>query len=398
MSYRHFFLFEWRRFITSKKTIGIYTILMLLGVFYALQLYPKEQSLEPIEPLALENHYITTKNWLEQVNPETLSDPHLATWLSYILDQLDIEERRISAWQQADYPSYAESSAEWYGFMVSRTPYFPARYYRFGSLYAAHEGVHNYLRMQHLLQAFATYGQSKNLTPAILEEKTAWQTVAQQLKTSLPLLLFASAILLNNDLLTKDKRHQTLFATFPLTPFRYSLLKGVVGWLGACLSLLCFIPAFLMIGFQQGFGQVSLPYVLFQFQTGSGWILNYQVVTLYVYLGQCLLLILLSFALWIGLCLIVAKLFTKEFVPIGLLGALGLSLAYFERGHYQPEWSFWLPTSFVQVGKIVTGDLQFRLLTTQLTFKQAVSVLSVSCLIALIILWGICQVKKESRG
>lgn len=382
--------FEVVQFFTNKKNIAVYVLLLCAALFYAIKVAPTYDPIEKVDADEIEARYLTRAAFLTEMEGRNLRFAHPAVRMAVeIFTYVNpIDERRLEALETGDLQSYAQATGEWYevtnGFTHNSGNFFyNPRYYAYGSQYANDDGFYAYLEAAKRYKQFA---ESKEpLSIALFEQRTAWQTVERLLKGALPLVLILSALLLAVDIVTKDRLHPTVLRGFPIADWKKLSIKGFVALIGAVALVLPLAAGFFIIGWQSGFGSLSIPvptYIAdYKMQQQQGY---FDVMTLGHFLASCALLLVLWFSVIIAIVLLCSVIVRNEVVNLGI----GLLIIFAEYFYFSRGIGFmWpvekLPTSYIQVGQVVTSLRNFYYNTEQMSVTLGVQLLSIVMLTTL---------------
>lgn len=253
--------------------------------------------------------------------------------------------------------------------------FYNAGYYTYGNDYAKMDGHYAYLYSASRYEGYAT-GKS-DLSINVFEERTALQTLQRLLHSYLPLILIVSCILFTADIVLKDRRNPTLLQGLPLSDWTKLIIKGGVSFIGSILTIVPISVGLLITGARSGFGDFSLP-VPFAIPLPilSTNTLTFETMNMGEYLIQNMLLLVFWFLLIISLLLFVSILIKNEFANL-LVGCVFVfaEFFYFSRGigYYWDVQLF--PSSYVQVGQVISGYRAFLYGFEKLTLGNGLAVL-----------------------
>lgn len=392
--------FELNQFFRNKKNIAIYVILLFFACYYALKIAPTYDPIEKVDKNEMEARYLTRADFLKsvEVNKPTYSLTLFAASIFPKWNEFDKE--RLDALKEGDLQEYAESTSKWYTYADTMTfiygsglLYYNPRYYTYGNDYATEDGHYGYL---YSASRYEGYAQGKsNLSIDVFDEKTALQTLQRLLHSYLPLVLIISCIFFTADIVLKDRRNPTVLQGFPLSDWRKVIVKGFVAFIGSLLAILPLSVGLLIIGSRYGFGDFSLPVPKLSFVEG---VFN-NISMIPISMGQYLMLNLLFLAFWflfiISLLLFLSVVIKNEFANL-FVGCLVVftEFFYFSRG-IGYFWDVqWYPTSYVQIGQVISGYRNFLYGFDQLTLTNGLTILGVGTCVFLIFTFVICNHRK----
>lgn len=388
---------ELKVFFSNHKNLIIFGLLFLTSLYYAFYMAPAYQPIESVDEKEIEVRYEERKEYLENSSLLTGSHPLSAFAHQIFPAWNEIDEERLAALADEDLHAYAKATNEWYlyaGEVIKWDPYdvlsYNPRYYTYGNRFADEDGHYNYLYSAERYGEYASAGYELNMN--VFEERTALQSLKRLLDSSLPYILIIACLLLSNDIVMKDRRHASIVNGFPMTPFRRMMLKGLVALIGSFASIALLIPAFLIIGIRDGFGSLNLPAVIYDFAFfGNETFGN---ISMGMYLSKYFLMLLLWFSIIIGLVLLLSILFKNEYVNL-VVGVLCFAeIIYYQRGWIPEEWLNYLPTSYIQIGNIISGYKNFTLYTDLLTIEKGAFVLTATMVLIIILIKLITMKKK----
>lgn len=261
-------------------------------------------------------------------------------------------------------------------------------YYTYGNNYAVMDGHYAYLYSASRYKGY-TEGKS-NLSLNVFEERTALQTLQRLLHSYLPLILIVSCILFTADIVLKDRRNPTLLQGLPLSDWRKLIIKGGVSLLGSILTIIPLSVGLLIIGSRNGFGDFELPVPIYLSDEGL-----FSNIMMWQYFVQNMLFIFFWFLFIISLLLLVSITLKNEFANI-LVGSMFViaEFIYFERGLGAVRNIQWYPTSYVQVGQVISGYRNYLYGSEVLTFGSGLTVMGLCTCIFLFFTFLISNQKK----
>lgn len=345
---------ELSTFFTNKKNIAIYVLLICAAVFYAIKLAPAYDPIEKVDYAEIEARYLTRQEFLDSLEGRDLRRVHPS--VRYAAEAFvpwnEMDQARMDALKTNDLIAYAKATSDWYGYTDWNTYrggnfYYNPRYYTYGNLYAHEEG-----HLAYLAAAFRYTGYSeldRELTVDIFEERTALQTFQRLMDDYLPFVFYIGCLLLTVDIVVQDRRHPTLLRGYPLADWKKLLAKSITAFIGSVALFVPFFAGLVIIGIQSGFGSFDLPVPVYVDQSFTN-------ITMGTYFAKTGSLILAWFAVLIGIVILFSVLLRNEFINI-LAGfaSIAAEFLYFDRGYgyFKPIENY--PTSYTQVGGVVTN-------------------------------------------
>lgn len=379
-----YFKWELSQFFTNKKNIAVYVILLFLAIYFVLKIAPSYEPIEKVDVAEMEARYTTRDDFIKSVEGKDNIHPSVAFALAIFPGWNEYDKARIDAIGDKDYLKYAEATAGWYLYsdqliVNSGDFFYNPLYYTYGNNYAHADGHYGY---GYTASRFTGYVEgSSELSMQLFEERTALQTLQRMLNDYLPIVLFISCILLSVDIVLKDRRNPSLLKGFPIADWKKLLMKGIVAFIGSVLTFIPLCVGFIVIGLQNGFGDFSLPVPIYSYIEEA--FTNMPMIT-FILKNVLFMAIWFLFFIVISLFLsiIVKAEFANLFVSFLLIAAEWI---YFERvmGAYSDIERY--PTSYVQVGQVISGYRNFVYESPDLTYQYGFTIVG-GCTLFLMIL------------
>lgn len=386
-----YFKFELKQFFTNKKNLAIYFLLAFAAIFYAFKVAPAYYPIEKVDYEEIEARYLTRQEFIDSVASRDLREIHPVTVDAYYtFSEINLMDRaRLDSLDTNDLQKYADDTSEWY-FRTNYITYYNEfisyndRYYVNERKYADAEGFYNYLEQHVRYKAYANA--DYELSTIVFEQRTALQTFERLLKGPLPVILIICVLLLSIDIVTKDRRHPSILKGFPIADWKRLLVKLTVAIFGSLALFAPLLIGFIVIGIQSGFGHFQLPSPVYNIQlqwTTDG---SFEMMTLGTFLLQSLTLLLLWFIVVVNVVLLGSVLFRQEMVNF----AIGLLLIFGEKFYTSRGVGyFWdiekYPTSYIQVGKIISKYQNFYFSSENLDYRLGLLQLSILVVVVIII-------------
>ncbi|MEK3765759.1 ABC transporter permease [Solibacillus sp. FSL K6-4121] len=397
---REYLKIEFKHFFMNKKNIFIYILLTFAAFFYAYKVAPAYDPIEKVDREEIEARYLTRQEFIESIEKRDNEDIHPVTIQAYHMfsEVNPLDKARLDALDTVDLKKYAQLTSEWY-FKTNYMTYYNehlsynSRYYMKQRELAFDRGFYN------SLEQYARYGAyakaNYNLSINQFEQRTALQTVERLLNGPLPIILITCALLLAIDVVLKDRLHPSVLKGFPLTDWKKLLSKMFVAYIGSLALFLPLLVGFVVIGMQSGFGHFQLPSPVFTNISEWQQVGSFDMMTLGTFLAQSLALILMWFLVVIAVVILCSVLFRHEMVNL----AVGTLLIFGERFYLSRNVGyFWdiekVPTSYIQVGRIVSKQYNFFLASESLDYLLGIQLLAISAAIVLIITLLIAKNKR----
>ncbi|WP_155591182.1 ABC transporter permease [Lysinibacillus cavernae] len=376
-----YFKFEFKQFFTNKKNIAIYFLLAFATFFYVFKIAPAFEPIESVDYEEIEARYLTRQEFLDRMEGKDLYGIHpLVIFAIEIFKEINpIDKARLDALDAGDLKKYADLTSDWYYFTnsityKSDTFSYNSKYFIENNQYAEDDAFYAYLEQaaRYDTHSKADYA----LSMEIFEQRTALQTFERLLKGALPIILIVCVLLLAIDIVTKDRRHPSILKGFPISDWKRLLVKMFVALLG---SLVLFVPpivGFLIIGLQSGFGHFNLPSPVYAPHLDWRTEGKFEMMTLGTFLGQSFILLFAWFIVIINVVLLSSILLRSEMVnfAVGLLLIFGENF-YFSRyvGYFWDIQNY--PTSYIQVGQIISKQRNFYYMNDHLVFTLGLQLL-----------------------
>lgn len=390
---RAYFKIEFFQFMSNKKNIAIYVILLFFSCYYALKIAPEYDPIEKVDESEIEARYLTREEFLNNVVINNWTHPLTAFAATIYPQWNEYDKKRLDAIHQHNVKEYAEATSEWYTYADEMTfkngyLYYNPRYYTFENNYATWDGHYAYLYSASRYEGY-TEGKS-DLSVNVFEERTALQTLQRLLHSYLPLILIVSCMLFTVDVVLKDRRNTTLLQGLPLSDWRKLIVKGGVSLLGSLLAIIPLSVGLFIIGVRNGVGDFELPVPIYF--AGEKLFSN---ITMGQYVMQNMLFIVFWFLFFISLILLVSVMIKNEFANL-LVGSVFViaEFMYYVRGIGAIRDVHWYPTSYVQTGQIIGGYRNFLYGTDALTFGTGLVVIGLCACIFLFIMFLISRRRK----
>lgn len=397
-----YFKVECKQFFTDKKNLSIYILLAFVAIFYAFKIAPAYDPIEKADYDEIEARYLSRQEFLDIVDVDDLHNSHPSVGYAYsIYSEVNpLDKTRLDALDKGDLQKYAEVTSDWY-FYTNAFTYrnesisYNSRYFTENNRFANDDAFFAYLDQYVRYDAYANA--NYELSMEAFEQRTALQTFERLLKDYLPIILIVCALLLSIDIVTKDRRHPTVLKGFPISDWKRLLVKMLVSLTG---SIALFVPlfiGFIIIGVQFGFGHFQLPSPVYA--QHLNWMQDgkFEMMTLGAFLGQSIVLILVWFIVVINAVLLCSVLFRQEMVNFAVVLLLLFGEKFYASRGVGYFWDIHnYPTSYIEVGKIVSKYQNFYYMSEQLDFRLGLLLL-VGLAVGLLILTLIVTVNKRFR-
>ncbi|WP_279282328.1 ABC transporter permease [Enterococcus gallinarum] len=259
---KNYFLFELQQLIKSKKTIGLWCLLVIVAGVYSF----RDRTYRPIERIdknEIEQRYLTRQSFLDEQaeNPSDHWSAAMAVAMFEPWNQAD--SLRLTSLAANDWQKYAKATSQWYQLSLQYTDdetiFFTPDYYTYQNYYAAYDGKYGYASTAKWMES-ASQLPNKKLSKYVLEQKTGIQSVQRAFTKYLPFLFLGVTIFLAIDSLTKDRRHKSLFLSLPVTVDEILWAKTAALFIVSTLMMIStLVLIWIGVGCQFGFGSLDLP-------------------------------------------------------------------------------------------------------------------------------------------
>lgn len=401
----NFIKWEALQFIGNKKNQAVYIILLLLSLYYAVAVAPNYEPIEKVSRDEMQAAYDTREAFLESVEGRDNLHPSVQFAADVFPPWNEVEKRRIDALDKGDLATYASATGEWYTktneLVIKYGDYFYYNplYYTHGNSFARDDGFYAY---GYTSSRYEHYSQGEhNLSYELFEERTALQSLQRLLNDFLPFVLLLSSILLTADIVLKDRRNPSIVRGFPISDSKRMLGKGFVAFVGSLLAVIPLIAGFFIIGLQQGFGNFNLGVPIYNTDVT---IFNYQPyleIFTTIPMWEFLLLNLAFLTLWfvalVAVIILLSITVRLEFINIAVgLGIIFVEFLYFERAVSPFTDAYWYPTSYIQVGQVISGTRDFLYASQLFTMERGMLLVAGSAAVCILFILLITTNKRFS--
>lgn len=376
-----YFKFEFKQFFTNKKNVAIYFLLAFATFFYVFKIAPTYNPIESVDYDEIEARYLTRQEFLDHMEGQDLHNVHPSViYAIEIFKEINpIDKGRLDALDEGNLKKYADLTSDWYFFTNSITYRneafsYNSKYFIKNNKYAEDDAFYAYLEQA---VRYDTYSKADyELSLEIFEQRTALQTFERLLKGVLPIILIVCVLLLSIDIVKKDQRHPSILKGFPISDWKKLLVKMFVALLGSVVLFVPLIVGIFIIGLQSGFGNFNLPSPVYAAHLDWRVDGKFEMMTLGTFLGQSFILLFTWFIVMINVVLLCSIIFRSEMVNF----AVGLLLIFGEN-FYSSRYVgyFWdvqnYPTSYIQVGQIISKRRNFYYMNDQLDFSLGLQLL-----------------------
>ena len=386
------FKFEWLLFTRNIKNRILFILFLLAALYYGLIIAPQYQPLYSFaDEEGLTERIEEQQTVIDQYGTER---PRTAESARMIIQ---FSENQLEALEQEDWQSYFDATINAnreirmarYGNSVD------PRFFGIDESYPEQEEA---FWTRHTRYRYTGYWAKdfEGVTPAVVEERTVLQTIHRLLQESLPFILLSVLVLFSVDILTKNKGHGTIFNSTPLSFGKVLWIKTAIGLSGFFLTLLAgFIVLVLTLGPRYGIGSFSIPVLTFSYLLKGS---TYESLSLGLWLGQALVLLLLSSLVLIRGILLFSVLIKQELFNL----VIGISVLFTESLYYSRGIGYFsdiglLPPTFFSIGSVLSGYHNFLYNSRDIHFSNGVLSLGAAWLIIEVFILVTIQFKRLRR-
>ncbi|WP_461203247.1 ABC transporter permease subunit [Enterococcus sp. N342-3-1-2] len=324
---KDYFLFELRQLLRSKKTIGVFCLLLIYAVVFCFQ----QQSYRPIERVdqaEMSQRYQVRQAYLDEQAADTSEHWSAGLAVAAFTPWNQAEKARLDALAADDWQGYAAATSQWYQVALQYTDdqsiFFTADYYTYKNYYAAYDGLFGYAATARLMESYSQLSPTQ-LSQAVMEQKTGIQTVYRGLLDRLPLLFLSGTLFLAIDSLLKERKHRSLFLALPVAAEDILWVKTAAVMLCSLIMMLSTLGViWLGTGLQFGFGSSSLPVAIFSADVDARYPISsmeaFTTQSVGVFLLQCVGALLVIQLIYTRLILLLSMLLRSEVVNLVLIG------------------------------------------------------------------------------
>ncbi|MED1560872.1 hypothetical protein AJ85_08380 [Alkalihalobacillus alcalophilus ATCC 27647 = CGMCC 1.3604] len=316
----------------------------------------------------------------------------------YAVDQfyIDIHTKMLTALEEGDY----------YRFLHLQTLYISTNQANFlledprffDSPFPIKDRKHAYY--QTLLKHESLLASGKDVTPALIEEKTTFQALSNLLLGYLPFILLFTAIFFSSDVLIRDKHNKTIIQGVPIPWYRLLNLKSAIAFFYTLIVLsLLFLFGALFISIQYGWGSLTLELPIMPLQQ-TFTLQDYDTMTIGTFLLTTMSFIPICVFLLIRLNVCLNLLVKNQWVVLVISSLLLFSEHFYfnrtTRELFGYEVSFF-PQTYFDFGKVITGEKSFLINLETITYTRGIMVLLITILIVEILLFFTAKYVNKRR-
>lgn len=373
---RSYIAFQIKQNLLSKKNWGACLIFLLWSFWFCYQYLPANGTLENFSRQEVTAKYQKNAKFMKSFNPAFPNYPTIANAGTYVPQFMKDERAQLKAAGQGKYNQVAASMADELALtdrlVLQGQPWlsYPLQYYSdptvvrdAGSGNQNRNGHYWNLEARTRLRQYA-HMPNNSVTAAMINQQTALQQLQRALFYGLALSLLLVTAMISTDLVTRDRKKQSILKNFPLTTWTMLNDKSLSALLmsgGLLLGFLAILLPFNMIKF--GLGSLSLPIPVYEG-------LTFSTISLGQFMMEAFILLLLSVWMIIRLQVVLQVILKSEFASLAVTILLIVSESlYFLPGLVAINHnSLYLLPSYFNIGRLVVGFQNFRYETTQMTF------------------------------
>ncbi|MER2063843.1 MAG: hypothetical protein ABS873_04275 [Alkalibacterium sp.] len=383
------FTLEWLLFTRNIKNRILFILFLLAVLYYGLIIAPQYRPLYSFtDEEGLTERIEDQQTVIDQYGTDRPRTTESARMI------IQFSENQLEALEQEDWQSYFEATIN-----VNReiriSRYGNAVDPRFFDIDEPYPEQEEAFWTRHMRYRYTSYWSDdfEGVTPAVVEERTVLQTLHRLLQESLPFILLIVLVLFSVDSLTRNKGHATLFNSTPIPFGKVLWVKTAVSLSGFFLTLLAgFFVLALTLGPRYGMGSFSIPVLSFSYNLRGS---TYESLSLGLWLGQALVLLLLSSLLLIRGILLLSVLFKQELFNL----VIGISVLFTESLYYSRGIGYFsdiglLPPTFFSIGSVLSGYHNFLYNSRDLHFLNGVLSLGAAWLIIEVLILITIQFKR----
>ena len=257
-----------------------------------------------------------------------------------------------------------------------------------------------HLYYQTLLRYQVYMNEDLPISYAMIEQKTALQTLQNILLSSAPYLIIFSAIYFSSDVLVRDRQNRTILQGLPLSWYRVLNIKTLVAFLYTHIVLsMLIIVGIIIVSLQNGFGSFNIPVPVMIAQ--KNFTLNeYDLISIAQFLVKAMSFIPILVYLFIRLSLVFSLLLKNEWLVL----MVSTIVLFSERLYYSRtlrelfgiEISYF-PQTYFDFGKIVSGDKSFLVNLETITYTTGIIVLITTIVIVELLLILVSHIVSKRR-
>lgn len=401
----NFVKWETLQFIGNKKNQAIYIILLLLSLYYAIAIAPNYEPIEKIDRAEMEASFATRQDFLDTVSDGGAAHPLVSMAIGEFKSWNEVEKERINALEGEAFESYAAATARWYESSNARIInsgdlfFYNPLYYTYGNHFARSDGFYGYGYTE---ARYSDYAKGEYpLSLELFEERTALQTLQRLMNDFLPFVILISCILLSADIVLKDRRNPSIVRGFPISDWQRMVGKGFVAFVGSLAAILPLMAGLVIIGLREGFGSFRLgvpiyytDVTIYNFRAGDT---IFSLMPLWEFLLRNVGFLSLWFVVLISVTILLSITVRLEFINIAVgLSILFAEFLYFERAVSPFTDAYWYPTSYVQVGQVISGTRDFLYASQLFTAERGVLLVVGSAAVCILLILLITTNKRFS--
>ncbi|MFJ7936497.1 hypothetical protein [Sporosarcina sp. NPDC096371] len=257
-----------------------------------------------------------------------------------------------------------------------------------------------HLYQQTLLRYQGYLDKDLPISYALIEQKTALQTLQKFLLSSASYLIIFCAVYFSSDIVVRDRQNRTILQGLPLSWYRVLNIKTIVAFLYTIivLSVLLIVGMF-TVSLQSGFGFFNIQMPIMIARTGTSFN-DYDSITIFQFIVKAMIFIPILVYLFTRLSVLLSLLFKNEWLVL-LVSTIVL---FSERLYYSRtlreifgiEVSYF-PQTYFEFGKVVSGDKNFLVNLDTITYVKGIIVLMITIVIIEGVLYMVSRIINKRR-
>lgn len=258
-----------------------------------------------------------------------------------------------------------------------------------------------HLYFQTLLRYQGYLKEDLPISYALIEQKTALQTVENLFLSSAVYLIIFCAIYFSSDVLVRDRRNQSILQGLPLSWYRLLNFKTLVTFLYTFIILfVLMVLGMIILSIQNGFGFLNIPVPVMTFAERDFSMNDYDVISLTKFMAMSMSLIPILIYLFIRLNLVFSLLFRNEWIVL-MVSSLFL---FSERLYFARDFRelfgidiSYFPQTYFEFGKVVTGEKNYLVNLETITYVKGITVLVATVFVIECILFIVSRIVNKRR-
>lgn len=241
------------------------------------------------------------------------------------------------------------------------------------------------------------------ISRTMIEEKTALQTMKNIFLSFGPFLLLFAAIYFSNDLLVRDREQTSTVQGLPISWYQYINTKSFVAFVYSSLILSGLtLITILTLSLVNGFGsfQMEVPILSVLLDGEILFIHEYSTISILKYFVLVLSFLPVFMLVFIRLNMIFSLFFKNEWIVILLSSLLLFSERFYYARDARTLFGFGIenfPQTFFDFGKIITGEKNFLINMSTLTYGKGILIMFISFILVEVLLFLSMKIVTKDR-